>query len=201
MTPTTRTTSASDVVVRPYTDDDGESWMRCRLLAFAHTQYYDDVRISPALDGPALRIVAEVRGDVVGLLDIEIDAEEHAATIDSVAVLPDHAGRGIASRMLDAALPLLGDGIATLDAWTREDAAANAWYGARGFTERFRYLHVYKGWDDPADGFTTPDGLSRPVTAFLHADIEREAELRERFSRVYVCRQYVRALSAPRARA
>ena len=32
------------------------------------------------------------------------------------------------------------------------------------------------------------------VRAFTHAPIEREAELRGRYRRVYVCRQYVREL-------
>jgi len=53
---------------------------------------------------------------------------------------------------------------------------------------------VYKGHDEQAEGFTTPDGLSAPVVAFMHADISREAELRKRFRRVHVCRQYVRPL-------
>jgi hypothetical protein len=43
-------------------------------------------------------------------------------------------------------------------------------------------------------GFEAPEGLGRPVTAFMHAPISLEASLRERFSRVHVCRQYVRSL-------
>jgi hypothetical protein len=37
-------------------------------------------------------------------------------------------------------------------------------------------------------------GLGKPVTAFMHAPIALEAAMRERFSRVHVCRQYVRSL-------
>jgi hypothetical protein len=47
---------------------------------------------------------------------------------------------------------------------------------------------------DDTTGFTTPDGLGRLVLAFLHAPIEREAEMRARFRRVHVCRRYVMAL-------
>jgi hypothetical protein len=32
------------------------------------------------------------------------------------------------------------------------------------------------------------------VTTLMHAPISAEASMRERFSRVYVCRQYVRRL-------
>jgi hypothetical protein len=61
-------------------------------------------------------------------------------------------------------------------------------------TENFRYLHVYKSWQDDADGFETPEGLGKPVHAFMHAPISLETSLRERFSRIHVCRQYVRTL-------
>jgi hypothetical protein len=84
--------------------------------------------------------------------------------------------------------------VATLDAWTRDDLAANAWHRACGLTENFRCVHVYKDHDGSDEGFETPDGLSKPVTAFMHASIEREAEFRARFRRVHLCRQYLRRL-------
>jgi hypothetical protein len=61
-------------------------------------------------------------------------------------------------------------------------------------TENFRYLQVYKSWQDDADGFETPEGLGKPVHAFMHAPVSLETSLRERFSRIHVCRQYVRTL-------
>jgi ribosomal protein S18 acetylase RimI-like enzyme len=48
----------------------------------------------------------------------------------------------LASALLDAALAQLPPTVTTLDAWTREDAPANAWYVAAGFRETYRYLHV-----------------------------------------------------------
>ncbi|MFI2361836.1 GNAT family N-acetyltransferase [Promicromonospora sp. NPDC019610] len=181
--------------VRPYLPDDEPGWLRCRVLAFLDTQYYDDVTPHrTSFDLPAVCLVAVADdGTICGLLDVEIDGD--AATIDTVAVHPDHGRRGIATALLDAAIPQVrAAGATTLDAWTREDAAANAWYLRSGFAENHRYLHVYKGGDDPAAGFAAPDGLSTPVIAFLHADISREAELRARFTRVHVCRQYLRRL-------
>ena len=180
---------------RPYLPADEPGWLRCRVLSFLGTQYHDDVKPHrTAFDLPAVSMVAVADdGAIAGLLDVEIDGR--AATIDTVAVHPDHTRQGIATALLDAALPQVREAGATvLDAWTREDEAANAWYLGSGFVENFRYLHVYKDGDDPADGFTTPDGLSAPVIAFMHADIAREAEMRARFTRVHVCRQYRRHL-------
>ena len=180
--------------IREYSPADERGWLQCRLMGFFDTDYYDDVqRERPVLAPGNIELVAEDdSGDIVGILSIEVDGA--AATIDTVAVHPSARRSGAATALLDAALARLPRDVRTLDAWTREDAAANAWYAASGFTEQHRYLHVYKGHDEPDDGFTTPDGLSAPVIAFMHAKIERETELRARYARVYVCRQYLREL-------
>lgn len=191
-------------VIRPYLATDTESWLRCRVLSFLHTQYCDDVKPNrTVLAEQAVALVAAAAVDhveqgndvdrdaVLCILDIEITGD--AATIDTIATHPDHQGRGIATALLQRSLPLLTDrGVATLDAWTREDEPVNAWYRKNGFAETSRYVHVYPGDDDDLTGFVTPEGCSLPVTSFLHAPIEREAELRERFRRVYVCRRFVR---------
>lgn len=175
--------------IRDYRDTDADSWLRCRLLSFFGIEYYDDVVVDrPVFKNPAHRLVAVEDDLVVGLMDVEIFADR--ATIDVLAVHPDHQRRGLATRLLEAALPRLD--VDVLDAWTRGDAAANDWYRRSGFTENYRYLHVYKTWRDAADGFGTPDGVNALVSAFLHAPITAEAAMRERFSRVHVCRQYVR---------
>lgn len=193
-----------DFAIRPFQPADSESWLRCRVLSFLHTQYYDDVKqVRTVLAEPAIALVATAvldqvdqrndldTGSVLGLLDIEIHGD--AATIDTIATHPDEQGRGLATALLQRALALLAEReVATLEAWTREDESANAWYRRNGFAETFRYLHVHLGDDDDATGFETPQGCSRPVTAFVHAPIEREAELRDRFNRVYICRRYVR---------
>jgi len=177
--------------IREYDECDEAGWLRCRLLSFFGTEYYDDVVVDrPTFENPAHRLVAVEDGAVVGLMDIEIFTDR--ATIDVLAIHPDHQRRGLATRLLDAVLPRLD--VDLLDAWTRGDASANEWYRRSGFTENSRYLHVYKSCQDDASGFETPDGLGKPVAAFMHAPIEHEAAMRERFSRVHVCRQYVRSL-------
>lgn len=191
----------ADVVIRPYRFSDEESWLRCRVLSFLRTQYYDDVKNERTVfEGRALCSVAAVPGvsgeTVVGILDIEIDGT--AATIDTVAVHPDHARRGIATRLLtDALSQLKSRGITSLDAWTREDEPANRWYLGQGFRENFRYLHVHKEHLDADDtGFRSPPGVGPPVRAFDHAALEHEAELRAMFGRVHHCRQYL--MTVPR---
>ena len=190
--------------IRPYLSTDSESWLRCRVLSFLHTQYYDDVTPNrTVLAETAIALVATAaidcvdqagdpdRDAVIGILDINIAGE--AATIDTIATHPDFQAHGIATALLQRALPVLGDrGVTTLDAWTREDQPASAWYRKNGFAEIFRYVHVHVGGDDDLSGFATPQGCSQPITAFVHASIEQEAQLRERFHRVYVCRHYVR---------
>jgi ribosomal protein S18 acetylase RimI-like enzyme len=141
--------------IREYRDTDAQTWLRCRLLSFFGTEYYDDIVVErPAFENPAHRLVAVEDDTVVGLMDVEIFADR--ATIDVLAVHPDHQRRGLATRLLDAVLPHLRIGV--LDAWTRGDESANEWYRRSGFTENFRYLHVYKSPQEDADGFETPAG-------------------------------------------
>ena len=184
------------VSVRPYRESDAEGWVVCRAVSFLRTAYYDDVKQTrPELSTGAVELVAAAGdGEIVGILDIVVDDVE--ATIDTVAVLPGWQHDGVATQLLDQGIRgLEARGVRTLDAWTREDVAANAWYRRNGFFETTRYLHVYLGDGDDPSGFRTPDGLSSPVTAFVHGRIEDEADLRARYSRVHVCRRYVRELT------
>lgn len=141
-----------------------------------------------------IQLVAISAGRLVGLIDIEIDQE--LASIDTIAVHPDHQARGLGTELLQAAVGRLPGTVRVLDAWTREDMATLAWYRGRGFAESEHYLHVYKGWQDPDDGWVSPEPLTKPVMAFCHASLDHEAELRARYSRVYVCRRFSRAIVA-----
>ncbi|GAA1483787.1 GNAT family N-acetyltransferase [Brachybacterium fresconis] len=181
------------IVIRSYEPADETSWLRCRTLTFLSTCYYDDVwaRRPPS---PAVQLVALDGDDAVGILDIEIDGD--LATIDTVAVDPDHQGRGVASALLTRARSELPGTVSVVDAWTREDEPALEWYRAHGFAESEHYLHVYKTWEDTDAGWESPSGLSAPLTAFCHASVQDEPELRGRFSRVYVCRRFSRPVTA-----
>jgi ribosomal protein S18 acetylase RimI-like enzyme len=197
-------------LIRDYADLDEPSWVRCRALSFLGSSYFDDVRTKrTAFDGDALRLVAvhpKPEGmttpgpeEVVGLIDVELWEQDGApvATIDSIAVHPDHQRVGIAGALLDTALArLAGHDLRWIDAWTREDPAANAWYARNGFTIAQSYLHVYKddAAGDPDEGYAAPYGLGAPVKAFFHAPDEDPEVWRARFARVHQCRRYLRRL-------
>ena len=178
--------------LRRFAPEDEPSWLRCRVLSFLGSAYFDDVRTRRPSD-PQLQLVA-VRGDaVIGILDVEIEGS--LATIDTLATHPDHQQEGIASRLLALALEQLPPGVTTLDAWTRDNEAALAWYRRHGFAESDHYLHVYKSWGEDVPGFTSPEGLSAPVIAFCHGALADEEEMRERFDRVHVCRRFSREIA------
>ncbi|NKE59370.1 GNAT family N-acetyltransferase [Lentzea sp. PSKA42] len=176
--------------VRDYEAADEASWLRCRVLGFVTTSYYDDVW--QAKRRTDLELVALGDDNVVGALDITVPGAE--ATIDTVVVHPDHQGRGIATALLAEALRRLERcGVRKIEAWTREDEPALGWFARNGFVEDYRYLHVYASADEVGTVLSAKYGLEA-MGAFLHARIERETELRQRFERVHVCRRMVRVL-------
>ena len=202
--------------LRDYADLDEPSWLRCRVLSFLGSSYFDDVKTRrTTFDGEALRLVAvgprppgvttPGEEEVVGILDVELWSEEgeDVATIDTIAVHPDHQGSGIAGALLASALPSLRErGVAWLDAWTREDPQTCGWYESQGFAVDQTYLHVYRGGDeevaDPTgdEGFSAPFGLGAPLKGFFHGPDEDPEVWRARFARVHQCRRYLRQLDA-----
>jgi ribosomal protein S18 acetylase RimI-like enzyme len=142
-------------------------------------------------------LVAVESGTVIGVLDLPVDGP--VATIDTIGVHPDHQKRGIATRLLDlAATRAAALGADSIEAWTRDDEPVLAWYRARGFAESSHYLHVYAdhyvGTGEPGLAVLSRPGLE-PIKVFLHAAIDKEAELRRQFSRVHVCRRFTRPAS------
>jgi GNAT superfamily N-acetyltransferase len=185
-------------VIRDYVPADEQAWLRCRVLSFLGTAYYDDVM--PAKKSPALgaELVAEDAGAIVGVLDLSVERE--TATIDTIAVHPDHQGQGIGTRLLERACAHARDlGATTIEAWTRDDEPTLRWYRSRGFGESDHYLHVYADSyarpGEPADAVQCSADFE-PIKVFLHADLDREAEMRARFTRVHVCRRFSRPVSA-----
>ncbi|WP_218164295.1 GNAT family N-acetyltransferase [Lentzea waywayandensis] len=175
--------------VRDYEPADETAWLRCRVLGLLATTCYDDVW--PAKRRADLELVA-VDGGVTGVLDVSVPGAE--ATIETVVVHPDHQGRGIATALLAEAVRRLERcGVREVQAWTREDAPALGWFARNGFVEDRRYLQVYASPAEVGTVLSVRYGLE-PVGAFLHARIERETELRQRFERVHVCRRMVREL-------
>ncbi|MFI7273689.1 GNAT family N-acetyltransferase [Streptomyces sp. NPDC049879] len=189
--------------IRAYAAADEPSWLRCRVLSFLDTPYYDNVLpAKPVIAPPGFELVAvDAAGVVTGLMDVTVDVPaegaggEPLATIDSVAVHPDHQHQGIGRALLaEARNRVRALGIGTLDAWTRDLPATLRWYRAMGFAESDHYVHVY------ADQYTSPGEPERAVTAvrlglrpvalFLHGTLAEVDALRAEFTRVYVCRRF-----------
>jgi N-acetylglutamate synthase-like GNAT family acetyltransferase len=191
---------AADYVIRDYACSDEPSWLCCRILSFLTTAYFDDVvRTKPAVEAPGFELVAVSTHDdtVVGLMDVTTD--DNLGTIDTLAVHPDHQHRGIARTLLAHAVTRgQSQNLSALSAWTRDDPITLHWYRAMGFTEADHYLHVFANYaTDPDEPDRAVNGM-RPglhlMSAFLHAGLADESQLRRQFARVHVCRRFTKTL-------
>lgn len=190
-----KTPTAGSAPIREYAPTDEQDWLRCRVLGFLNTAYFDDVLTEkPTYGGLAIQLVADSAGTVVALIDVAVEGED--ATIETVAVHPDVARGGVGSLLLAETLRRLPSSVKTLDAWTRDDEAANNWYVAKGFRENFRYLHAYaSGVQEPGSAIVQARPGLTPVAGCFHADASAEEEMRRTFSRVHICRRYLLSLS------
>lgn len=184
------------VVIRSYEPADERQWVRCRAVAFLDTCYYDAVEPrKPVEEADAVIDLLAVDGDrVVAILDVAIRGD--LATIETICVDPDYRRFGLATRLLNEAFARLeGTPARTLDAWTREDPEALAWYAASGFVEEYSYIHVYSGYGDANTArITDRRAPYSPVIVFAHTRREHEEQARAEFDRVYVCRRFMQQL-------
>ena len=182
------------VRIRSYVPVDEVGWVRCRVLSFLGSAFWDDVeREKPRYRRPAIELVADDGGEIVGLLDLEIELEPgvladrpgRGGMIWHLAVHPDRQRQGIASALLAAAERQGRErGLERIEAWTRDDDHVQHWYESHGFMPIDRYLHVYLERDDlrALDGQL---GELRLVKAFAHYTGRRPDEIRQRYGRVH----------------
>jgi ribosomal protein S18 acetylase RimI-like enzyme len=181
--------------IRPYTDADEQGWLRCRVLGFLDSAFYDDVRQEKEhYEGPAVELVAVADDQIVGLLDLELepadgvlhDTDERGGVIWHVAVHPDYRRRRIGTALLERALELAREhGLKVVQAWTRDDDWVQRWYESCGFAKRYSYLHVYVHPDEARGEVTLHTEGLRPVLAFAHYTGDARDEVRRRFRRVH----------------
>lgn len=175
--------------VRSYEPGDEVGWVRCRVLAFLDSAFYDSVaREKERYENPAIELVAAEEGEIVGLLDAELESEHLAdrpgagAMIWNLAVHPDRRRRGIATGLLaETERRARERGLERLEAWTRDDAHVQRWYETHGFEQVDGYLHVYLERDD----LRHLDGELRLVSAFAHYTGDEPERIRARYRRVH----------------
>jgi ribosomal protein S18 acetylase RimI-like enzyme len=191
--------------LRAYTDADEQGWLRCRVLGFLDSAFYDDVRREKEhYAGPAIELVAVADRQIVGLLDLELDPEDgvlwdtdrRGGVIWHVAVHPDYRRRGIASALVERALAGAREaGLEIVQAWTRDDPWVQEWYEACGFAKRYSYLHVYMQPDEAREEVSLRSEGLKPVLAFAHYTGDDPDAVRRRFRRVHDDVLFERALA------
>ena len=195
---------AGAAIIRPYLPSDEREWLRCSVLSFLETSYFDSVfRHKPRYDHPAIELVADIDGTIVGMIDVE--CEETPGSVCTVcadadplirggmiwhlAVHPNFQRIGIGGRLLREAQRLGRErGIACFEVWTRDDAPTLRWYESHGFEWVKSYLHVYLQGRSEMEGAISSSipGL-RPVNVFAHYVGDDVQAIRARFDRIHDC--------------
>jgi len=142
------------VIIRDYRVNDETGWVRCRTLAFLQTAYFDNVlNKKECYENPAIELVSELDGQIVGLIDVEYEIEERTVCsrgeglggmIWHIAVHPDFSRRGIGQQLLYAAENKARRvNLNRFEAWTRDDLWVQKWYEKMNFNIVDSYYHVY----------------------------------------------------------
>lgn len=195
-----------DYTIRPYIPADEAQWLRCRVLAFLDTAYFDNVeQEKEPYANPSIELVAELDGQIIGLIDVECEEEPgsvcsppavpemagKAGMIWHLAVHSDHRRRGVGKALLAEAIAQAKQmELYRLEAWTRDDAPTLRWYEAQGFQKVETYLHVYLQRDEMLAGIRSILPGLRPMHGFAHYQGDSADEVRQQFRRVHDCNRY-----------
>ena len=189
------------MILREYNDADNFQWVRCRVLSFLDSVYFDNVlREKEHYENPSIELVVEVDNTIVGLIDIEYETEkgkvcynanELGGVIWHIAVLPEYRRLGIATLLLNEAVNRLKNkGIKKLEAWTRDDKWVNDWYKNRGFNWKESYLHVYTAGNECSEITESKIKKLSICNCFAHYVGEEKEKIKNRFKRVHECNLY-----------
>lgn len=167
------------MIIREYKKEDEQGWLRCRVLAFLNTAYFDNVLTQKEVyKHPSIELVAEIDGIIVGLLDVEYEVEE--ATVCSrgkglggmiwhIAVHPDYARQGIGENLLRVAEKRAIElNLNRFEAWTRDDEWVQKWYEKMEFNQVDSYYHLYLEGNEMNNKITTNVPNLFPISSFSH---------------------------------
>lgn len=185
--------------IRDYNPNDESGWVRCRVLSFLDTAYFDNVlKEKEKYDNPSIELVAVEEEQIVGILDIEYENKEGTVCsrgtglggmIWHIAVHPDFRRKGIGTLLLKKAEQLSKEKqLNRLEAWTRDDDWVNNWYKKNGFLNVESYLHVYLDGREELSGYIKSEVPELyPVHTFAHYVGTEKENIKEKFNRVHEC--------------
>ena len=190
-----------DLIIRPYNSLDQESWLKCRLVSFHDSAYYDDVYTTkPVFDNLSLELVAEINGKIIGILDLEKDNKDGSicycksglgAMVWTIAVLPEYRRFGIASQLILKAVDWVkSKDIDFIEAWTRDDKWVLDWYESIGFARFYSYWHIYFKGDNAKSLFESNDKDISPQSVFAHSNKDPKTLDQNKIDRFYKCSGY-----------
>ena len=190
-----------DLIIRPYNLSDEENWLKCRLVSFHDSAYYDDVYTKkPIFDNSSLELVAEIDGKIIGVLYLEKDNKdgsicycksELGAMVWTIAVLPDYRRFGIASQLILKVVDWAkSKDIDFIEAWTRDDKWVLDWYESVGFSRFHSYWHIYFKGDNAKSLFESNDQDISPQSVFAHSNKDPKTLDQNKIDRFYKCSGY-----------
>ena len=167
------------MIIRHYTEKDEQGWLRCRVLSFLNTAYFDNVlREKETYENPASELIAIIDDQVVGLIDIEYENEPKTVCTEKdsvggmiwhIAVHPDYQRRGIGEKLLEAAtIEAKKLQLTYLEAWTRDDKWVQSWYEKMDFKQTYAYYHLF--FEENEMKLVSHEKVPNfhPVTMFAH---------------------------------
>jgi len=184
--------------IRKYVKSDEKEWLKCRLLSFYDSSYYDNiVHQKDEYGSNDINLVATDNDMIIGFIDIEIEKKqkeicnhegELGGMIWDLGVLPEYRNKKIATLLLEKAIKIAKcRNIFRFEAWTQDDVPANKWYKNQNFKYIKGYLNVFGGARLVADDVGEILGV-RSVN--FEAALERKSELIEKFDRIHEVRLY-----------
>ena len=190
-----------DLIIRTYNSSDEKKWLKCRLLSFHDSAYYDDVYTEkPTFNNLSLELVAEINGEIIGIIDLEKDNKDGSicycktglgAMVWTIAVLPDYRRLGIASQLILKSVDWAkSKDIDFIEAWTRDDKWVIDWYKSVGFSRFHSYWHIYFKGDNAKALFKSNDKDISPQSVFAHSDKDPKALDQNKIDRFYKCSGY-----------
>jgi len=169
--------------------------LRCRVLAFLETAYYDDVlQKKERYESESIELVALNEDVVVGLLDIEKQklSGETIGMIWHVATHPDFQRCGIGKMLLAEAKRRATDlGISRLEAWTRDTGFVNDWYRNQDFKLVETYYHIFPNSDEVRRTKILESSHENcyPICGYIHY-LGNDLDYLSQFNRFHQCRRY-----------